>query len=164
MRLDPQNLERPHMDDIDRRLLRALSANARSTGTALAAASGASESTVSSRLRSLQSRGVVRGYHADLNLDALGVTVQAFIAVRFATIAREDIEQFRDEAPGWPGVLGVFNVAGADDFLLHVAARNASELREFVLEHLAAHPAVAHTETNLIFDHVAGRGIDHLLD
>src|SRR5690606_25884126 len=118
-RLDPQNLERPHMDDTDRRLLRALSTNARSTGTALAAASGASESTVSARLRSLQSRGVVRGYHADLNLDALGVTVQAFIAVRFATIAREDIEQFRGEAPGWPGVLGVFNVAGADDFLLH---------------------------------------------
>lgn len=151
------------MDAIDRVLLRSLATNARSTGTALAAASGASESTVSTRVRALRSSGVVRGYHADLNLSALGVTVQAFIAVRFVTIAREDIEEFRDEAPGWPGVLGVFNVAGADDFILHVAARNASELRDFVLEHLAAHPAVAHTETNLIFDHVPGRGIDHFL-
>lgn len=152
------------MDEIDRKLLRALAANARSTGTALAAASGASESTVSSRLRALQSSGVVRGYHADLNLDALGVTVQALIAVRLVSIVKEDVEGFRDEAPSWPGVLGLFQVAGADDFLLHVAARNASELRDFVIEHLAAHPAVAHTETNLIFDHVAGRGIDHLLD
>lgn len=152
------------MDAIDRTLLRALAANARSTGTALAAASGASESTVSTRIRALQRAGVVRGYHADLNLDALGVTVQAFISVRFATIAREEIEGFRTEAPDWPGVLGVFNVAGANDFLLHVAARNASELREFVLEHLASHPAVAHTETNLIFDHTPGRGINHFLD
>src|SRR5690606_34978964 len=117
-RLDPQNLERPHMDDIDRRLLRALSANARSTGTALAAASGASESTVSSRLRALQSNGIVRGYHADLNLDELGVTVQALIAVRLVSIVKEDVEGFRDEAPSWPGVLGLFQVAGADDFLL----------------------------------------------
>lgn len=152
------------MDEIDRTLLRTLAANARSTGTALAAASGASESTVSSRLRALQSSGVVRGYHADLNLDALGVTVQALIAVRLVSIVKEDVEGFRDEAPAWPGVLGLFQVAGADDFLLHVAARNASELRDFVIEHLAAHPAVAHTETNLIFDHVAGRGVDHLLN
>ena len=151
------------MDEVDRTLLRTLAANARSTGAALAAASGVSESTVSLRLRALQSSGIVRGYHADVDLDSLGVTVQAFIAVRFVTIAREDIEQFRDDAPGWPGVLSVFNVAGADDFLLHVAARNASDLRDFVIEHLAAHPAVAHTETNLIFDHVPGRGIDHLL-
>lgn len=151
------------MDAIDRTLLRALAANARSTGTALAAASGASESTVSTRIRSLQRAGIVRGYHAELNLDALGVTVQAFIAVRFATIAREQIVGFRTEAPDWPGVLGVFNVAGANDFLLHVAARNAAELRDFVLEHLASHPAVAHTETNLIFDHTPGRGVNHFL-
>lgn len=151
------------LDEIDRALLAALATNARSTGTALATAAGASESTVSTRIRSLQNRGVVRGYRADLDLDALGVTVQAFIAVRFTTIAREDIEQFQLDAPAWPGVLGVFNVAGGDDFLLHVAARNSSELRDFVLEHLAEHPAVAHTETNLIFDHVPGRGIHHFL-
>jgi DNA-binding Lrp family transcriptional regulator len=54
-------------------------------------------------------------------------------------------------------------MAGVDDFLLHVAARNATELRDFVLEHLAGHPAVANTETNLIFEHVAGRGLEQLL-
>jgi hypothetical protein len=44
-----------------------------------------------------------------------------------------------------------------------VAARNAADLRDFVLENLAGHPAVAHTETNLIFDHAVGRGMERLL-
>lgn len=133
------------------------------SGAALAATTGVAESTVSLRIRRLHAEGYLRGYHADLDLAALGMTVQALVSIRLVSIVREDVESFRDEAPGWPGVLGLFQMAGVDDFLLHVAARDSSELRDFVLEHLAGHPAVAHTETNLIFDHVAGRGIEQLL-
>jgi DNA-binding Lrp family transcriptional regulator len=151
------------MDDVDRALLRALTVNARVSGAALAQAAGVSESTVSMRLRRLHADGVLRGYRTEVNLDALGVTVQALISVRLVSIVREDVESFRDEAPRWPGVLGLFQLGGADDFLLHVVARGATELRDFVLEHLAEHPAVAHTETNLIFEHVPGQGLAHLL-
>ena len=151
------------MDDTDRRILRTLSANARMSGSALAAALGVAESTVSLRLRRLQRDGYLRGAHADIDLAALGMTVQALISIRLVSIVREEVEAFRDEAPNWPGVLGLFQMAGVDDFLLHVAARNAAELRDFVLEYLAGHPAVANTETNLIFDHVAGRGLEQLL-
>jgi DNA-binding Lrp family transcriptional regulator len=151
------------MDDLDRRILRALAANARMSGAALAASTGVAESTVALRMRRLQAEGYLRGYRAELDLAALGMTVQALVSIRLVSIVREDVESFRDEAPNWPGVLGLFQMAGVDDFLLHVAARDSSELRDFVLEHLAGHPAVAHTETNLIFDHVAGRGIEHLL-
>ncbi len=151
------------MDDTDRRILRALSANARMSGAALAVALGIAESTVSLRIRRLQRDGYLRGAHADIDLAALGMTVQALISIRLVSIVREEIEAFRDEAPNWPGVLGLFQMAGVDDFLLHVAARNATELRDFVLEYLAGHPAVANTETNLIFDHVPGRGLEQLL-
>lgn len=151
------------MDDTDRRILRALSANARMSGAALANALGVAESTVSLRIRRLQRDGYLRGAHADIDLAALGMTVQALISIRLVSIVREEVEGFRDEAPNWPGVLGLFQMAGVDDFLLHVAARNAAELRDFVLEYLAGHPAVANTETNLIFDHVPGRGLEQLL-
>jgi DNA-binding Lrp family transcriptional regulator len=134
------------------------------SGAALAAAVGVAESTVSLRLKRLHVAGVVRGYHVDVDIEALGVTVQALISIRLVSIVREDVDRFRREAPTWPGVLALFHMGGVDDFLLHVAARNASDLRDFVLEHLAGHPAVAHTETNLIFDHVAGRGLERLLD
>ena len=151
------------MDDIDRGLLRALCTNARMSGSALAATVGVAESTVALRLRRLQADGYLRGFHAEIDIAALGVTVQALISVRLGKHARSEVDAFRRAAPGWPGVLALFHMGGADDYLIHVASRSAADLRDFVLTHLAGHPAVAHTETNLIFEHVAGRGIEQLL-
>ena len=150
-------------DDVDRAILRALSANARVSGAALASRIGVAESTVSLRMRRLHAAGYLRGYHADIDVAALGITLQALISIRLVSITREEVASFRQTAPNWPGVLALFQVAGVNDFLLHGAAKNAADLRDFVQENLASHPAVAHTETNLIFDHVPGRGIERML-
>lgn len=158
---DAQNAE---LDSVDRALVHALSLNARASGSALAAAVGVAESTISFRMRRLQQRGVIRGYGVDIGLDALGASLQALIAVRLVKHSRDQIDAFRAAAVHWPGVLAVFHTGGADDYLLHVASRNAGELRDFVVSYLTGHPAVAHTETSLIFEHVVGDGWQHLLD
>ena len=150
-------------DATDRALLRALSANARVSGADLAATLGIAPSTVALRLRRLQHDGYVRGSHADIDLAALGVTLQALIAVKLVKHVRTEVDAFRQAAPTWPGVLALFHMGGADDYLLHVASRSAADVREFVLNNLAGHPAVAHTETNLIFEHVVGQGLGELL-
>lgn len=152
------------LDRIDRALLRALSRNARASGAALASAVGVAESTVSLRMRRLQRSGVIRGYRVEFDSDVLGATVQALIAVRLAKHNRDEIESFRAMASALPGVLSLFHMAGADDYLLHVLARDSGELRDFVLTHLTGHPAVAHTETNLVFEHAAADGWLQLLD
>lgn len=154
----------PVLDRIDKALLRALSADARASGSALATALGVAESTVSTRLRNLRASGLIRGYTADIDLSVLGLSLQALIAVRLGQHSRVAADSFRSQAPGWPGVLSMFHTAGADDYLLHVVARNAEDLRDFVLTHLATHPAVAHSETNLIFEHVQGSGWQDLVD
>jgi DNA-binding Lrp family transcriptional regulator len=154
---------RRSLDRTDRALLRALSANSRMSGSALASAVGVAESTVALRVRRLQDDGYLKGFHADIDMAALGATVQALISIRLVKHVRTEVDAFRRAAPTWPGVLALFHMGGADDYLLHVASRGAPELRDFVLTNLAAHPAVAHTETNLIFEHVPGRGIDQLL-
>jgi len=151
------------LDATDRALLRALSANARVTGSELAAMAGIAQSTVALRLRRLQHDGYLKGSHADIDLAALGVTLQALIAVKLVKHVRTEVDAFRQAAPTWPGVLALFHMGGADDYLLHVAARSAEDLRQFVLTYLAGHPVVAHTETNLIFEHVVGHGLGDLL-
>lgn len=151
------------LDATDRALLRALSANARVTGSELAAMAGIAQSTVALRLRRLQHDGYLKGSHANIDLAALGVTLQALIAVKLVKHVRTEVDAFRQAAPTWPGVLALFHMGGADDYLLHVASRSAEDLRQFVLTYLAGHPAVAHTETNLIFEHVVGRGLGDLL-
>ncbi|BDZ53106.1 Lrp/AsnC family transcriptional regulator [Agromyces marinus] len=155
--------QKPELDRVDRALLTALSANARASGAALAAEVGVAESTVSLRLRRLQSLGTVRGYRVDVDLSSVGVSLQALIAVRLVKHDRKEIDAFRNAVPHLPGVLSVFHMAGAEDYLLHVAARDSEELRQFVLAHLTGHPAVSHTETNLIFEHAEGDGWQKLV-
>jgi len=150
--------KKPVLDRIDQALLHALSSDARASGAALATAVGVAESTVSTRLRNLRASGLVRGYRADIDLSVLGLSLQALIAVRLGRHNRAAVDSFRSAAPTWPGVLSMFHTAGADDYLLHVVARTAEDLRDFVLTHLATHPAVSHSETNLIFEHVEGTG------
>ena len=51
----------------------------------------------------------------------------------------------------------VYFLAGADDFLLDVAAADLTALRDFVVDQLSSHPEVAATQTNLIFDRLRGQ-------
>ena len=158
--VEPQH---PALDTVDRALVRALSRNARASGSALATEVGVAESTVSARIRRLQASGDIRGYRVDLDFDRLA-PLQALISVRLVKHARGEVDRFRASAPTWPGVRSLFHMAGADDYLLHVAAGSATELRDFVLRYLASHPAVKRTQTNLIFEHAEGTGWLELLD
>jgi DNA-binding Lrp family transcriptional regulator len=148
------NKVRPPLDDVDRRLLRALAADARMPNNALAKRAGIAPSTCLGRVRALREAGVIRGYHADVDPAALGRPVQAMIAVRLQSHARGHIPDFMAKIAQLPEVLNVFFLGGADDFHVHIAARNTDNLRDFVVVNLSGDPDVARTETNLIFDHV----------
>jgi DNA-binding Lrp family transcriptional regulator len=152
---DPQTT----LDDTDRAIVEAVSRDARITNQRLAEGVGVAPSTALARLRSLRERGVVRGFHAEVDLAALGRPLQAMIAVRLAVHAREEIDAFTTAVRALPGVLMVFHLTGVTDYLVWVAARDAQDLREFVVDHLATHPSVAHAETSLIYEHTRGPGI-----
>lgn len=145
------------LDATDLALLQALALDARLSGRALAAVVGVAESTISQRLRHLRELGVVKGYRTELDLGEVGLPLQAVISVRLGTHTRKQVDSFRSVAHRLPGVLSVFHVGGADDYLLHVAVADAEALRDFVLERLATHPAVSHTETSIVFEHSYGR-------
>ncbi|MCW2953542.1 MAG: transcriptional regulator, AsnC family [Conexibacter sp.] len=147
------------LDPIDRRLVALLAADARLPNARLAEASGIAPSTCVARVRALRERGVIRGFHADIDIAALGRPLQALIAIRLSVHSREQIESFTAHVRALPGVLSIFHMTGATDYLLWVAATDAHDLREFVVEHLASEPAVAHAETSLIYEHVRGPGV-----
>jgi DNA-binding Lrp family transcriptional regulator len=123
---------------------------------ALAALLGVAPSTCLSRVRALRDKGVIRGFHADLDLARLGRPIQAMVAVRLAEHSREQVDRFRALAPTLPGVIAVYHVTGPVDYLLHVAVSTAAALRDLVLDQVVSLPEVAHAETSLIFEHVRG--------
>ena len=155
----PSNHPQAAVDGVDRAMLELLAQDARITNQRLAERVGIAPSTALARLRSLRERGVIRGFHAEVDLAALGRPLQALIAVRLAVHARDQIDDFTGAVRRLPGVLMVFHLTGVTDYLVWVAAADAQDLREFVVDHLATHPSVAHAETSLIYEHHRGPGI-----
>lgn len=151
------------LDSIDRALLSELAGNARLSGAALADKIGVAESTVSIRLRKLRAGGIIRGFHTDIDVGRFQPAIQAMIAVRLRAHDGSHVQSFERSAPEWPGVLTMFHTGGADDYLLHVIVDDTAGLRDFVLQYLIGHPAVLHTETNVIFDRVDGHGLSAIL-
>jgi DNA-binding Lrp family transcriptional regulator len=154
----PKNAH-PPLDAIDRAMLDILGDDARITNQHLAERVGIAPSTALARMRSLRARGVIQGFHTEVDLAALGRPLQAMIAVRLAVHAREQIDAFTAAVRALPGVLMVFHLTGVTDYLVWVAAADPQDLREFVVDHLATHPSVAHAETSLIYEHRRGPGI-----
>jgi DNA-binding Lrp family transcriptional regulator len=142
------------IDALDLALIRELQDDARQTNRELASAVHVSPSTSSERVRALRATGVIRGYHADVALEALGRHVQALIAVRIRPPSRENLEAFRDWAGGLPEILGVFVVSGGDDFLLHLAVPDTDALYGFVIDRLAERPVVADVRTSVVYQHI----------
>ncbi|MCD2192218.1 Lrp/AsnC family transcriptional regulator [Actinomycetospora endophytica] len=141
------------LDDVDRALLRHLAADARITNAALAESVGIAPSTCLARVRSLRERGVVRGYHADVDPAAVGLPLQAMISVRLQSDARDRLGEFLGLVRRLPAVRDVYFVAGEDDYLLHVATAGTVGLRDLVAT-LNGHRDVAGTVTSLIFEHI----------
>jgi DNA-binding Lrp family transcriptional regulator len=147
------------LDPVDRAIVQRLAADARMPNNALAAEVGIAPSTCLTRVRVLKDRGVIRGYRAEIDPAAVGRPLQAMIAIKLAVHSRDQIDSFVATVSRLVGVLSVFHVAGATDYLLHVAFAGPEELRGFVLSELTAHPAVLHAETSLIFEQTPGGGL-----
>lgn len=147
---------RDELDDLDRRLLALLRENARMTNQALSEALGVAPSTCLARMKGLQRSGVIRRFTVEVDPRALGSTIEALISVRLRPGARHLMSAFGEGLRSVPEVSQFFFLAGSDDFLIHVTARDTDHIRQFVLEHLSSNQAVASTQTSLVFEHVQG--------
>ncbi|MGA9489851.1 MAG: Lrp/AsnC family transcriptional regulator [Mycobacterium sp.] len=154
--VSPKDLRAADIDSVDRRILGLLHADARMTNSALAEELDIAPSTCHGRVRRLVESGVIRGFYADVDPAAVGLPLQAMISVSLQSNARGRIRDFIQQIRRRPLVMDVYFLAGADDFILHVAARDTEDLRSFVVENLNADADVAGTQTSLIFEHLRG--------
>jgi len=142
------------LDQADVAILANLKKNARISNKDLAEAVGLAPSTCLERVRRLVEMGAIHGFHADIDLAMLGFGLQAMIGVRLRRHSREIVASFREYVLGLTEVRAVYHVAGADDFLVHVAVRDADHLRDLAMDAFTTRREVAHIETRLIFEHV----------
>lgn len=141
------------MDRIDDAILSALQNDGRMSNKELAAAVGLAPSSCLERVRRLQDRGVLTGFHAYVDTGALNIGLQAFVSVRLAQHSRELVESFRDHLISLREVVGVYHVAGQVDFMVHVAVRDAQHLRNLTLDEFTTRTEVSRLNTAIVYEH-----------
>lgn len=139
------------LDRIDFAILRELRQNARLPNKTLAERVGVAASTAPERVRRLRESGAITGFHAEIAPAAVGIGLQAMISVRLTRHARADLDAFHTYLLTLREVLAFYHVAGANDYVLHVAVANSDHLRDFALDAFSTRAEVAHIETSLIF-------------
>lgn len=126
--------EHPHapapLDEIDRILARELVSDGRATLAHLAASAGLSVSAVQSRVRRLESRGVVAGYQAKLNPEAVGHQLSAFVAITPLDPSQPDDAPARLEHIAQ--IESCHSVAGDESYVLLVRVGSARALEDLL--------------------------------
>ncbi len=156
-------MRRVKLDRIDRRILRDLQDDGRITNVELAKRAGISAPPCLRRVRALEEAGYVRGYHADINPEAMGFGVTVFANVGLSSQSEQDLKHFEDLVASWPLVRECHMLAGETDFLLKVVAQDWDAYQRFLTTQLTAAPNVSHVKSSLAIrtaKHMPGVPID----
>lgn len=140
------------LDAVDVAILRELQKDARLQNKELAAIVGVAPSTALERVRSLRRRGVFTGFHATVNLAALGRPVSALLSVRVRPHRQQIVAAFKTFVLEQPETVSLLHVAGPDDYLIQVAVPDTTHLQQLLINRLISRPEVVSVNTMLVFE------------
>ncbi|MDU8942990.1 Lrp/AsnC family transcriptional regulator [Ovoidimarina sediminis] len=138
------------LDEIDRKILAELQEDGRMTNVELARRVGISAPPCLRRVRALEEDGYISGYHARVNIRALGFEVQVFAMVGLTSQAEADLSRFENRCRAWPLVRECHMLNGEVDFILKCVAPDLSTFQTFLTEELTAAENVASVKTSLV--------------
>ena len=141
------------MDEIDRRIVDELRRDARISNRALAERVGLAPSSTLSRVRSLEARGCITGYRAEVDPASLGRPLEALVFVRIRPKTDHSVRHFVQRAWAIDRVVAVYLISGGDDAVVHVAVEDSEALRATVLAEIGLIEGVVDERTSLVFEH-----------
>jgi Lrp/AsnC family leucine-responsive transcriptional regulator len=130
------------LDAVDRKILRLLATDGRSSYQAVADEVGLSRPAVMERVKRLEEAGYISGYGARVDRVKAGFPVTAFVAVRYANSDYVGDEPRMREMEKHPGVLECHHVAGEDCYVLKVAAPDLERLQDLLRDLRGPSPTV----------------------
>jgi Lrp/AsnC family transcriptional regulator, leucine-responsive regulatory protein len=137
------------LDDIDRRILRALQRDGRLQNTELAQEVGLSPSPCLRRVRLLEEAGVIERYVAVLDPAMVGIGMTLFTRVWLTAQDAETIEHFMVAMTQLPQVMECYIMLGESDALLRVVVADLDDYRRFQTTHLTRGNGIQNVKTDL---------------
>ena len=138
------------LDDIDRRLLRALAGEARQSAAALGKLLGLSQPATWRRIRRLEEAGIIVGREVRVDPAKLGFGVTVFLGVKLAARGRAAMGDFERAVIAIPEVQLVQQVIGVYDYRLRVVARDLADFERILRRRIMTLPGVGDVESNVL--------------
>ena len=144
---------KPRLDRLDLKILEALQSDGRQPVQALAERVALSASGCHSRLKRLESSGVISGYIADVRLQALGPSLITFAEVTLANHRPTDFDGFERVVADVPEIVEAYQVAGQFDYLIKVVTRDVEAYRAVTDALLAKDVGILQIKSTLVMKH-----------
>ncbi len=142
------------LDDIDRRLLNALQADGRISNQDLARTIHLSAAACSERVKRLRERGVIAGYTALVDPDAVGLPLLIFVEVSLDRTTGQATGDFAKAVRQTPEILECHMVAGGFDYLIKARVKDMAAYRSLLGETLMEMPGVRETRTYAVLEEI----------
>ncbi|MDD2422051.1 MAG: Lrp/AsnC family transcriptional regulator [Heliobacteriaceae bacterium] len=134
-------------DPVDCRILQLLQQNGRVTQTELASLVGLSSPAVAERIKKLEEKGIIQGFQARLNPNALNLGLTAFISLQLDH--PDYYTRFVEQITQSPNVLECHRITGQDGFLLKIRVKDTGELEQLLTRYILIIPGVSNTRTHI---------------
>ena len=138
------------LDRTDLRMLAVLQAEGRITNTELAERVNLSPSACLRRLQRLEGEGVLTGYSAQVDPEAVGLGLQAFVRVQLTRHEGDVIERFVERVNGWDEVVACYALTGDMDYLMHIYVADLQHFSRFLLDRLLNASGVADVNSSFV--------------
>ena len=138
------------MDKFDHAIAMSLQKDASLTNSELAKIVNLSPSQCSRRKAALESSGVIEGYTARLNPQAMGYNVRAIVRVNLSTHDGENDNRFSQFVASCEEILEAYSVSGDADYVLNVRATSLDGFADLIHNRLLPHPDVSQVRSEIV--------------
>ncbi|MEQ9405249.1 MAG: Lrp/AsnC family transcriptional regulator [Cyclobacteriaceae bacterium] len=128
------NSTRIKLDEIDRKILDILQSNAKITNAQLSKDIGLSPAPTLERVKKLETSGIIKSYHATLDTERVGLSVNTFVLVSLKGHNKKNIDYFINEINKIQEVIECHHITGSGDFILKIIARDIQSYQKLMLE------------------------------
>lgn len=142
------------LDDTDRKILKILQESGRISNIDLSREIGLSPAPTLERVRKLEKQRIIEGYHADVNLSKMGITIKAFIQVTLIHQQENNIHRFIEAVMHIPEVVECDQVTGDFDYQLKVYTTDIGALDRLITERISKLPEVGQIKSHIILNEI----------
>ncbi len=146
-----------NLDALDKAILKELVRDGRLSQVELAERVPLSPTAVARRIKALEEAGVIEGYQARVNRQALGIHMTIFVEIALKSQNEELLASFEKAAAAAPSVVSCHLMSGENDYLITVMARDLADFERIHKEQLSRLPGVVRLKSSFSLREVTSR-------